>query len=599
MAHLEEVQRDEDTAALPSPESPAVSERVTRATPVAQARAPGQAGTRGVEPESAPAATRVAATHEHSVAPDSQPRTTAPLRVRPASLLRESLPARPGKAPPPVVPTAQATYDEPTAPITAAPPGTVGSHTFSEAPVPQRETLGAQPPPPTDVARTTAAPRQPSLPAQSVHRTARLVPEHERSTPRVDAGPDQSAPPDRIVDPGSSRPQVGTDSTDAGRRSYPGGTPTSTQPAAARVVQRTVSQQQDSPAHVEQSTPPVPLPIAVARNAPARRPGLDLHAALSDTRVSLEASDAPGLSVRRVSVPVQATPPEPPTEPDPQRPLVRTEVQPGRSDAAERMSDTVGVGHVSEPRVEPRSTQAAAAGVHRQAAQPRAGMPTTRPVAVARAIETPTAAPLRETAREPNVSRLYETGAPAEQATLHLTHPADAERLGPQQPLVPLQSPVARRPGLDLHAALSDRRISPLPTAAGAVAGRGDFTAVHAAPPKRLPGLDLQHAFTSPTPHSELRLATSSAPAPAPLPTSPVAPAPPALAVAPPPSSPPVQRVQTDASTPEQTERERLSEAPDDELEELADRLYDHIRARFRTELLIDRERAGLLADRY
>jgi hypothetical protein len=44
---------------------------------------------------------------------------------------------------------------------------------------------------------------------------------------------------------------------------------------------------------------------------------------------------------------------------------------------------------------------------------------------------------------------------------------------------------------------------------------------------------------------------------------------------------------------------ERRSEAPGDELEELADRLYDHIRARFRTELLIGRERAGLLADRY
>jgi hypothetical protein len=43
----------------------------------------------------------------------------------------------------------------------------------------------------------------------------------------------------------------------------------------------------------------------------------------------------------------------------------------------------------------------------------------------------------------------------------------------------------------------------------------------------------------------------------------------------------------------------RLAEAPDDELEELANRLYEHIRACFRTELLIDRERAGLLVDRY
>jgi hypothetical protein len=44
---------------------------------------------------------------------------------------------------------------------------------------------------------------------------------------------------------------------------------------------------------------------------------------------------------------------------------------------------------------------------------------------------------------------------------------------------------------------------------------------------------------------------------------------------------------------------ERLSEAPDDDLQELAGRIYDHIRSRLRTELLIERERAGLLADRY
>ena len=59
-----------------------------------------------------------------------------------------------------------------------------------------------------------------------------------------------------------------------------------------------------------------------------------------------------------------------------------------------------------------------------------------------------------------------------------------------------------------------------------------------------------------------------------------------------------LQRVVSDAGT-EDAERARLSEAPDDELEELAHRLYDHIRARIRSELLVDRERAGLLADRY
>ena len=53
------------------------------------------------------------------------------------------------------------------------------------------------------------------------------------------------------------------------------------------------------------------------------------------------------------------------------------------------------------------------------------------------------------------------------------------------------------------------------------------------------------------------------------------------------------------ASPIQSTARERFSEASDDEFEVLADRLYDHIRTRFRSELLIDRERAGLLADRY
>jgi hypothetical protein len=72
------------------------------------------------------------------------------------------------------------------------------------------------------------------------------------------------------------------------------------------------------------------------------------------------------------------------------------------------------------------------------------------------------------------------------------------------------------------------------------------------------------------------------------------------LAALPTPPVPPaaVQRVTTLAGA-DNTSRERLSEAPDDELEELAERLYDHIRARFRSELLIDRERAGLLADVY
>jgi hypothetical protein len=75
-------------------------------------------------------------------------------------------------------------------------------------------------------------------------------------------------------------------------------------------------------------------------------------------------------------------------------------------------------------------------------------------------------------------------------------------------------------------------------------------------------------------------------------------PAPLVALTAPPEPPASVQRVTT-AAGPGPASHGRLSEAPDDELEELADRLYDHISARFRAELLIDRERAGVLADVY
>jgi predicted flap endonuclease-1-like 5' DNA nuclease len=91
----------------------------------------------------------------------------------------------------------------------------------------------------------------------------------------------------------------------------------------------------------------------------------------------------------------------------------------------------------------------------------------------------------------------------------------------------------------------------------------------------------------SPTRAEAAPVAAPASP-PAPVVALPTPPAPPAS----------VQRVTT-ASGAGPAARERLSEAPDDELEELADWLYDHISARFRAELLIDRERAGMLADVY
>jgi hypothetical protein len=44
-------------------------------------------------------------------------------------------------------------------------------------------------------------------------------------------------------------------------------------------------------------------------------------------------------------------------------------------------------------------------------------------------------------------------------------------------------------------------------------------------------------------------------------------------------------------------EREPVRDIPDSHIEELGDRLFDHIRTRLRAELLVDRERAGLIGD--
>jgi hypothetical protein len=245
-----------------------------------------------------------------------------------------------------------------------------------------------------------------------------------------------------------------------------------------------------------------------------------------------------------------------------------------------------------------------------RAVQPQPAATPARPVVTARAVDMP--------AREPSLRATTATDvhepAPAPRAGISPQHvmPAYAERpAAPTDPaahperraVVPTDAAQTRRPGLDLHTALSDTHSSLAPTATtAAVSVRRAPATAHTpraesvSSPARLPGLDLQSALAAPTPRSALQLAP--APEDARLPAPP--PMPPPLAVVPtPPSPPPAQRVLTDAPDPERTERTRLPEAPDDELEELADRLYDHIRARFRTELLIDRERAGLLADRY
>ena len=178
------------------------------------------------------------------------------------------------------------------------------------------------------------------------------------------------------------------------------------------------------------------------------------------------------------------------------------------------------------------------------------------------------------------------------------------------------EAPVAaRRPGFDLHALLSASSFS---RSSAAPAGSIQRVAqAHGAEltegAARLPGLGVQRTrsaqrseaaiafprtIAEQTPRAGLQLVPSLTPVAQAAPAAHLpAPAPVAL---PAPPDPPatVQRIKSVAD-PESTARERFSEASDDEFEVLADRLYDHIRTRFRSELLIDRERAGLLADRY
>ena len=71
-------------------------------------------------------------------------------------------------------------------------------------------------------------------------------------------------------------------------------------------------------------------------------------------------------------------------------------------------------------------------------------------------------------------------------------------------------------------------------------------------------------------------------------------------AIVPPPSAratvaaPVVQRVETSNSGIHEV---AVRDLPDSHVAELGDRLFDHIRTRLRAELLVDRERAGLIGD--
>ena len=52
-----------------------------------------------------------------------------------------------------------------------------------------------------------------------------------------------------------------------------------------------------------------------------------------------------------------------------------------------------------------------------------------------------------------------------------------------------------------------------------------------------------------------------------------------------------------EASSPGIEAEGAVRDIPDSRIAELGDRLFDHIRTRLRSELLVDRERAGLIGD--
>jgi hypothetical protein len=213
--------------------------------------------------------------------------------------------------------------------------------------------------------------------------------------------------------------------------------------------------------------------------------------------------------------------------------------------------------------------------------------------------------PVRET-------RVASSSQTTNRVDTSVAHDPEPEVTSPEHvPIVRSGAAALRRPGLDIHAALSGIRVSPAqsvaePAPVPRVARTEPDARKVAALPARRPGLDVQLALAAsgaPGPRPALQLAPAVARATHAEEAIPPPPPPPTLAAvtAPPdaPAAPPVVQRVTTESPPEQTEHRRLSEAPDDELEELAGRLYDHIRSRFRAELLVDRERAGLLASRY
>ena len=576
--------RTADTPApVPSPhnaeDTPLVPAHVNKRMPPAEALQPPTASD--------------AADVQRQPAPPTRHKTSADTPLVPARTVDTPASA-------PRAPTTRAAADGQPQPETPTPRKTSADTPLVPARTVDRPTASAPQTPTTRAASDVQ--RQPDAPTPQLERTGRekpAVPGYvEGPVPRAETpGPPvtgdepehterqaaPSAPYAQETDP--ERPLVPLHALDTARPAA------QTPRRAASGTEHEGVQRQPSPPSPKPHRPGADTPVVAARPVEPAATAADVRRqpAGPSSQPHETGPDQPLVPARAPHVPMSAA--------EPPQPAATVDTRPQREPAVTTASD------VHPQRMTPVRQREAPVVSRRTQDSPRSGIDVARsplgresnhelrlqrsstPVIPVRAVES----------AGPRASQ------PADYAALprHRDEPlAPGSDAGPHESLVsyrPGSALEARRPGLDLQAALSaPQRAAPVQRARAAVAPAAVVSAV----PARVPGLDVAHALTERSAPPLLQLAPARADpdtAPPPAPTL----APGLVAVPAPATSPqPVQRVMSDTA-PEEMSRERLAEAPDDELEELADRIYDHIRARFRTELLIDRERAGLLADRY
>ena len=320
------------------------------------------------------------------------------------------------------------------------------------------------------------------------------------------------------------------------------------------------------PTDAESTAAPEPQVTAGALPVATRRPGLDLHRAPAAPSVSR----GEAFPVRRSAEPVG------PVEPQPTgaegTAALEPEVTAGAPPVATRRPGPDLYRLLSAPSVSPGEA-APGAPVRRSTEPVGAAWQETRSAEGTVVPELPdTAGPPPVTARRPGLDLRRALALPSVPRGGAALVQRSAE-------------PVHHAGGLDLHRLLS---------APGPLVARHPTRASAA----NATASELFESPEAPAPRSALQVPEGLVRSEAATPTA--APTPPTHVALPSPPQPAatVQRV-TSVDGTENARRERLAEAPDDEIQELAGRVFDHIRSRLRTELLVDRERAGLLADRY